>query len=101
MQQKFAVLAAGKCFENLAPKLTQISKPRPEIFRQQLVNLAAQVLRESGTFSGSGDGDLQVAPADHRSEEEIAIGNVVDAVAQDASLDGSPVNGCVHLRRIG
>jgi hypothetical protein len=81
MQQQAAVFTARKRLENFPAQLADLHQPRAKIFGQLLVDLAAQALREGGAFAGGGDGDLQVAAADHRAKKEIAIGNVVDAVA--------------------
>ena len=59
MQQSLARLAARMCFENLAAQLAKALKPWPEIFRQLLVDLAAQMLRDRRAFSGSGNSNLQ------------------------------------------
>ena len=91
-------LAAGMRGEDFTAKLAEILKPRAEVAGELLVDFAAKALGEGGAFSGGGDGDLQIAAADHRSEKEIAVGNVVDAVAQDAALGGSAVNGGVDCQ---
>jgi hypothetical protein len=65
MQQQLARLAAGMRCENFAAQLAEIFKPRAEVFGQLLVDLAAQTLRDGGAFAGGGDGDLQIAAADH------------------------------------
>jgi hypothetical protein len=66
-----------------------------------LVDLAAQPLRNGRAFAGRRDRDLQVAAADHRAEEEVAVGNVVDAVAGDAARDGLAIDRCVDFGHIG
>jgi hypothetical protein len=86
---ELARFAAGMRGENFAAQFAEILKPGAEVFRQLLVDFAAQALGDGGAFAGGGDGDLQIAAADHGAEEEIAVGNVVDAVAQDAALDAS------------
>ncbi len=101
MQQQFTVLAAGKGLENFAPELRPDSQARAKIIWQQFVDLTAQMLRECGAFSGSGDCDLQICRADHRSEKEIAVRNIVNAVAKNPTLDCAPINSRVHLGRIG
>jgi hypothetical protein len=82
MQQQFALFAAL----DASPALHGASVPRfsshgPQIFWELFVDLAAQTLRNSGAFACRRDGDLQIAAPDHRAEEEIAVGNIVDAVA--------------------
>ena len=84
--------------EDFAAKLAEILEPGAEVVGQLLVDFAAEALGEGGAFAGGGDGDLQVAAADHRAEEEVAVGNVVDAVAEDAALDGSAIDGGVDRR---
>jgi len=44
------------------------------------------MLGDSGALPTSRDGNLQIAAIHHRAEEEVAIGNVVDAIGQNASL---------------
>ena len=73
----------------------------PRSSRKLLVDLAAQALRESRAFAGRGDGDLQVAAADHRTEEEIAVGNIVDAVARNVARHGFAINCRIDFGHIG
>ena len=93
MEQRFPGLAAGVRFENLAAELAETFKPGGKVAGQLLVDFAAEALGDGGTFSGGGDGDLQGSAADHRTEKEIAVGNVVDAVAKNVSLDRAAING--------
>ena len=44
---------------------------------------------------------MQVAAADHGTEEEVAVGNVVDAVAGDAARDGFAIDRGVDVGHIG
>ncbi len=87
VEQELARFAAWMRGENFAAKLAEIREPWAQIGGQLLVDFTAQALREGGAFAGSRDGDLQIAAADHGAEEEIAVGNVVDAVAEDVALD--------------
>ena len=87
--------------ENFAAQPSHIFKPRAEVFRQLLVDLAAQLLRDGGTLAGCGDGNLQRSTADHGTEVEIAVRRIIDAVCQDATRNSVLVNGCIDLDRIG
>ena len=101
MEKQFAGFAAGKHFKNVAAKRAKIFKPGAEVFRELFVDFAAQALGKCRTLTGGGDGNLQIAAADHRAEEEIAIGDVVDTVAENAALERSLIDGCIDLRRVG
>ena len=53
-------------------------------FRHTLATLAyraAKPLRERGTLAGRGNRDLQIPPVHNRAEKEVAVRNVIDAVA--------------------
>jgi hypothetical protein len=100
MQQGFAALSAGMEGKDVAPKPAEAGKPRAQIAGKLLVDFAAQVLGEGGAFARSGNGDLQVAATHDRAEKEIAIGDVVHAVAEDVSLNYPAINSRVYLRRI-
>ena len=93
MEQELARFAAGMGGENFAAKLAEVFEPGAEVVGELLVDFAAQALGKGGAFAGGGDGDLQIAAADDGAEEEVAVGNVVDAVAEDAALE------CVRDRR--
>src|SRR5580658_1997418 len=101
MQEQPARIAARMNLKNLAAELTQMFKPCAEVFRQLRINLAAEALGDGGAFAGGGDGYLQIATADDGAKKEIAVGNVVDAVARDVSSYATLVDGCIHIRRIG
>src|SRR6185437_13571764 len=101
MQEQAAFFTARMGGENLAAQLTEPGQPGAEIARQLLIDFAPQALRDSRAFAGGGDGDLQVAAADDRSKKEIAVGYVVDAVAQDAPRDGGAIDLRVDFRRAG
>src|SRR5208282_5724923 len=87
--------------ESFAAQLAKLGEPIPNIYRELLVDLAAQSLSNRRAFAGRGDGDLQISAADHRTEEEVAIGNVVHAVAGDAARDGLAINRRVDFGHIG
>lgn len=78
MEQELAFFAAWVGGEDFAAKLAEIRQPWTQIGGQLRVDFTAQALREGRAFTGSGDGNLEIAAADDGAEEEIAVGNVVD-----------------------
>jgi len=100
MEQKPAWLAGRESCKNLAAKLPERFKPRAKILWQLLVYLAAQALSKGGAFSCGRDSNLQVAATDHRTKKEIAVWNVVDAVADNAQLDRPMIDCRINLWRI-
>src|SRR6185437_16082454 len=54
-----------------------------------------------GAFARGGDGDLEVAARDDGAEIEVAVGRVVNGIAEDVSLNGGVVNGGVYGRVVG
>ena len=60
----------------------RVLRARAQSCGKLLVDFAAKPLGNGRAFAGGRDGDLQIAAAHHRTEEEIAVGDVVDAVAQ-------------------
>jgi hypothetical protein len=101
MQEQPARLAARMRCENFAAQPSHIFKPRAEVFRQLLVDLAAQLLRDRGTLAGGRNGDLQRAPADHGTKIKVAVGRIVHTVGQNLARDGFPINLCVDFGGIG
>jgi hypothetical protein len=95
VQQQAALFTARVCGKNVATQSTYLREPWAEIIRQLSIDFTAQALRESRAFSGSGDGDLQRPSIHNRPEEEVAIRYVIDAIAENTSLDGLAVNGPV------
>ena len=71
----------------------RLASQGPRSCGELLVDFAAKTLGEGGAFSGSGDGDLQIAAGDDGAEEKIAVGDVVDAVAKDIALESAGVDG--------
>jgi hypothetical protein len=100
VEEKLTLFRAGMRGEDLAAEFAEVGEPGTEILGQLLVNLAAKSLGKGGAFSGSGNGDLEVAAGDDGAEEEIAIGNIVNAVAEDVALEGSGVYGLVDDGRV-
>src|ERR1700744_799169 len=96
MQQGFAGFAGGKRGEDFAALCSQLCKPGADGLRQLRVDLAAQALGEGGAFSAGGDGYLQWAALHDGSEEEITVGNVIYAVAEDSALDCGSIDCCVY-----
>ena len=69
--------------KDLAAQVAELGEPGAEVEREGGVELLAQALGERGGFASGGDGDLQIAAADDRGEEEVAVGRVVDRIAED------------------
>ena len=105
---------AGLLFENF-----EAFRER-EFFLQQLLAFLREVCEPTGVFgteggfhffaeaagegragSSGGDGDLQLAAADHRGVVEVAEGWDVDDVAEHVALAGFTVDGVVDFGRIG
>jgi hypothetical protein len=100
MQQFFSRVAARMRFKNFAPEMAQAGKPWAEIARKLLVNFPAQMLSDSRAFTGGGNGDLQVTAAHHRTEEKVAVGNVVYAIAKYVALNRASIDGGINFRRV-
>ena len=90
MKQEPCALRRGDAWRELRGEGGRGFEPGAEVVRQLLVDFAAQALGDGGAFAGGGDGDLQVAAADHGAEEEIAVGDIVDAVAEDVRARCAP-----------
>ena len=101
MQQRFALFTAGVDLQDISPQLANACQPGTKILGQLRVDFAAQPLRHGGALAGSGDGDLQISASHDGPEEEIAIGNVVDAVAENAAFEGGAIDGGIHFRHVG
>src|ERR1700679_1814791 len=83
--------------EDIAAELAEIREPGTQISRKLLVDFAAEPLCEGWTFAGGRDGDLEIAAAYDGSKEEIAVGDIVDRVAEDVTVERALVNGGVHF----
>ena len=101
MEQGLALFSAGMNLQHFAAEFAHAREPGAEILGKLGVDFAAQALRHRGAFAGSRNRDLQIAAGHHGAEEEIAVGNVVDAVAEDAALEGGVIDGGVDFRGIG
>jgi hypothetical protein len=101
VEEQAALFAAGLRGEGFAAQCAKLGEPGAEIFGKLLVDFATQALRDGRAFAGRGDGDLQVAAADYRAEEEVAVGNVVDAVAGNAARNGLAIHRCIDFGHIG
>ena len=101
VQEQTALFSAGMRGEDFAAQRAELREPRAEILGKLLVDFAAQPLSNGRAFAGRRDGDLQVAAADHRAEEEVAVGNVVDAVAGDVARKGFAIDRRVDFGHIG
>ena len=100
VEEKLALFASGMGGEHFAAQLAKVGEPGTEVVGELLVDFAAKTLGEGGAFPGSGDGDLEIAAGDDGAEEEIAIGDVVHAVAEDVALESSGVDGLVDGGRV-
>jgi len=101
VQEQAALFATRMRREDFAAQFAELGEPGTEILGKLLVDFAAQALREGGAFASRGDSDLQVAAADYGAEEEVAVGNVVDAIAGDAARDSLAIDCCVDFGHIG
>jgi hypothetical protein len=111
---RIAHLSMGQFMQNQAPLFTAWVRgqdfaaqfpdglqPRAQVGGQLFIDLAPQPLRQSRTFTRRRDGDLQLAAAHHRAKKEIAVGNIVHAVARDIAIHRGAIDGGVHLGYVG
>ena len=89
------------CRQHFTPQLAQLREPWSQILRQLLVNLLPQPLRHSRALAGRRNRNLQIAAAHHRPKKEIAVGNIVHAVARNAARQRFAINRRVHLWHVG
>jgi hypothetical protein len=101
MKQKPSLFVARMGGEDFAAKLAEVLKPWAEVRGELLVDFAAQALGNGGAFAGGGDGDLEIAATDDGAEEEIAVGDVIDAVGEDAATHRFAINEGVYFGHIG
>ena len=71
--------------KQLLPRLSKLLDPCLVLGSKLLLELSAQTLRESGTVSSSGDGDLEGAATNHCWIIEIAARGVIHDVAEHAA----------------
>src|SRR5271165_3452888 len=88
------------CGEHLAAQLPDPLEPRAEVAGQLRIDFAAQALCERRALTCGGDGDLQVTTAYYGGEEEIAVRDVVDTVAEDAPLHGRKIHRGIYFRLV-
>ncbi|MDR5729905.1 MAG: hypothetical protein RB191_21035, partial [Terriglobia bacterium] len=60
-----------------------------------------ELLGEGRTFARGGDSDLQTVARYDRSKIEIAVGKIIDSIAENISTQGLLVDSMIHLRGIG
>ena len=101
MQQCFALFTARMDLQHFTAQLAEPLQPRAEILGKLRIDFAAQALSYGRAFAGGRDRDLQFAAAYHRTEEEIAIGNIIDAIAEDAAFHRALIDSRIHRGRIG
>jgi hypothetical protein len=82
--------------EHFAAEVAKGFKPGAEVAGKLLVDFSAQTLSHGRALAGCRDRDLQVAAADDGAEVEIAIRDIVDAVAEDALLGCGLIDCMVH-----
>jgi hypothetical protein len=101
MEKQSAGLAAGMGDQDFATELAEVFEPWAEIGGELVVDFATKALGYGRALASGGDGDLEIAAADYGAEEEIAVGDVVDAVGENAATHGFAINSGVHFRDIG
>jgi hypothetical protein len=101
MQEGFACFAAWMQCEDFAAELAEILEPVTKVLRELRIDFAAEALGYCGAFARGGNCDLKIAAADHGAEKEIAVGNVVDAVAWDVASDAALIDSGVDFGGVG
>jgi hypothetical protein len=77
------------------------AEPMAGIGRGEGVNLFAEALGERGALTGGGDGDLEISAAHDGGIEEVAVGRVVDGVAEDVGGAGGYGDGVIDGLDVG
>src|SRR5262249_25007848 len=86
MEQTPAPLGWRDGGEDLSTKFANVANPIRYRVIQTFLDFLANALRERGTFTGSGNRDLQgPAPNDGR-KVKITMGRIIDAVAKDTAI---------------
>ena len=101
VEELLAGLVEGLKLEDLAAEVAEFGEPGAEVERESVVELLAEALSERGGVAGGGDGDLEIAAADERREVEVAVGRVVDGVAEDRFGGGFEVDRAVDFGDVG
>ncbi len=86
MQQLGAVCARRQRRQHPQPLLAQRIEPWAQVFRQHCAQLFAQLHRQRRALTRSRDGHLQISALDDRRIIEIAVGRIIDRVAQHSAL---------------
>ncbi len=89
VEELLAGFVEGLKLEDFAAEVAELGEPGAEVEREGGVELLAEALGERGRVAGGGDGDLEVAAFDDGGEVEVAVGWVVDGVAEDVFGGGS------------
>lgn len=100
MQQQFAIIPRWHCRQYFAPQLAQRGKPWTKVAGELFVNLPAQLLGQRRAFSGSGNGDLQVAAFHDGREIKIAVRRIINCVADYIALQCFTIYGRIDIRNI-
>lgn len=101
VQELLARFTFGMDLQDFAAKFAKIGEPSAQIGGKRGVDLTTQALRYSRAFTSGGNGDLQIAAADNRSEVKIAVGWIVDRIAEDIAGLGVAVDGGVDVAVAG
>src|SRR6185503_5699283 len=81
----------------LFPLLAERGNPRFILSTKLLFEFLANSLRQRGALTSGRDCDLQVSAAHNRRVIKVAIGWIIDRVAEDAFRVSFGENLCVHL----
>ena len=101
VEEEFAFFVEGLGLGDFAAEVAEVGEPVAGVEGELGVDLFAEALGKSGRGSGGGDGDLKVAAADDGGEVEVAVGWVVDGVAEDVAGLGFEVDGAVDGGDVG
>jgi hypothetical protein len=101
VKKELAGLVEGFHLGDLAAEVAEVRKPVASIEGKLRVDLLTQTLSKGWTGAGGGDGNLQVATADDGGEVEIAVGWIVDCVADDVFGLGLQIDGAVDGGVVG
>src|SRR6266568_2820994 len=99
MQQLLAFVAGSLSCQDLAALPSEFADALGELWSELAFQLQTQLLRQGRALAACRNGDLQVATSDHRGKIEIAIGWVVDYIAEHAMPASFGINFMIDFRR--
>src|SRR6266849_6188105 len=99
MQQLLACVAGGFSCQDLAAQPSELADALGVLRSELAFQLQTQLLRQGRTLAPCRNGDLQVAASDHRGKIEIAIGWVVDYIAEHSMPASFGINFMIDFRR--